>query len=161
MLVHGSKWDWRFMRLAQTVAAWSKDPSTQVGAVLVDPTTKASDHGYNGFPVGISDDSRLHDRETKYRIIIHAELNVLLRAGPSARGKTMYVWPFQPCAHCAAVMVQCGVARMVSLEPDGERAARWAKDFALSEEILREGGVAINFLNPGDEEAWKSAANSN
>ena len=71
------KWDQRFMDLANFVAAWSKDPSTQVGAVIANPHTKrVVSMGYNGFPSGVGDhDHRLENREIKYEMIVHAETN--------------------------------------------------------------------------------------
>ena len=67
-----SKWDKRFLGLAAHVAEWSKDPSTQVGAVVANGK-KVVSLGFNGFPQGLSDDHRLHDRETKYSLVLHAE----------------------------------------------------------------------------------------
>lgn len=69
-------WDRRFLALAKQVAGWSKAPSSQVGAVAVlDRRILAT--GFNGFPVGMADDPRLCDRESKYPRIVHAEQNVV------------------------------------------------------------------------------------
>tara|TARA_R110000787_G_scaffold186397_1_gene297914 strand:- start:2897 stop:3064 length:168 start_codon:yes stop_codon:yes gene_type:complete len=46
---HSAKWDQRFMELAAFIAQWSKDPSTKVGAVIVDPRNKRIvSTGFNG-----------------------------------------------------------------------------------------------------------------
>ena len=68
-------WDLRFLDMSQLISSWSKDPSTQVGAVIVDSNNRVVSVGYNGFPQGISDDYRLDNRETKYKMILPAECN--------------------------------------------------------------------------------------
>ena len=72
------KWDGRYLALAEQVASWSKDPSTQVGAIAVNPLGNVVAQGYNGFPRGIADsDERYNDREKKYKYIVHAETNCI------------------------------------------------------------------------------------
>ena len=64
-------WDTRFLDLAEHISKWSKDPSTKVGAVIVDSYRRIVSTGYNGFPQGVMDSyDRLTDRDTKYEIII-------------------------------------------------------------------------------------------
>jgi dCMP deaminase len=75
-----NKWDKNFLELAKTVSTFSKDPSTQVGAVIVDDDKRVISIGYNGFPKGVRDDHRLDNRELKYEMIVHAEANALLFA---------------------------------------------------------------------------------
>ena len=85
-------WDKRFLDMARLVAAWSKDPSTQVGAVVVDPDYRVRGMGYNGFPAGIKDDERLHDRPAKHKLVVHAETNAIATAcrhGASFLGCTL------------------------------------------------------------------------
>jgi dCMP deaminase len=66
------KWDCRFLEMAELVGSWSKDPSTKVGAVIVDKDRRIVSTGYNGFPQGIADRSELlNDREKKYKLIVH------------------------------------------------------------------------------------------
>jgi dCMP deaminase len=75
-----NKWDERFVRIAQEVASWSKDPGTKVGAVLVNDKRILAT-GYNGFPSGISDSlERYMEREVKLAYTVHAEVNALLNA---------------------------------------------------------------------------------
>ena len=75
-----TKWDIRFVRIAKEVAEWSKDPSTQVGAIAV-KNRKIIATGYNGFPKGIEDiRTRLHDRELKLKFTVHAEKNMIYNA---------------------------------------------------------------------------------
>ena len=103
-----SDWDARFLQMAALVATWSKDPSTKVGAVITRGKFVIS-LGFNGHPSGIDDSAaRLHDREQKYRTIIHAEMNAILSARQPLDGCTLYVVPFMPCSNCGAVIVQAG-----------------------------------------------------
>ena len=75
------KWDLRFLELAKVVASWSKDPSTQTGAIIVRPDKTIVSVGFNGFAQSMPDNSLLYDnREEKYSRIIHCEMNALLRA---------------------------------------------------------------------------------
>ena len=75
------KWDSRFMEMAELVSTWSKDPSTQIGVVIVDPLRRIVSTGYNGFPRGLSDaPERYEERSVKYAHIVHGELNAILSA---------------------------------------------------------------------------------
>ena len=75
-----NKWDYRFIKLAKEIASWSKDPSTQVGAIAVNEKRIIAT-GYNGFPEGIEDDEeRLKNREIKLTYMIHAEKNLIYNA---------------------------------------------------------------------------------
>jgi len=137
------KWDRRFMELARHVAGWSKDPRTQVGAVLVGQDKRNVALGYNGFPPGIHDDGRLLDRETKHKMILHAERNVLDNAGFSAAGASLYTT--KPiCPGCAASVISLGVRRVVM--PSCEDDAAWSTDAVLAQQMLTEAGVNIRKL---------------
>tara|TARA_B100001778_G_scaffold329149_1_gene329676 strand:+ start:510 stop:944 length:435 start_codon:yes stop_codon:yes gene_type:complete len=139
------KWDKRFLELAKLVGSWSKDPSTQVGAVIVDQKNRIVSVGYNGFPRGIKDNQeKLIDREEKYDIIVHAEANALSFANRSVEGCTIYSWPFQPCSRCAGLIIQSGVKRVVSVVHLGDR---WKKNFDLSAKLFSEAGVEMELLN--------------
>jgi len=76
-----TKWDVRFLELAKQIASWSKDPSTQVGCVVVGPDREIRSTGFNGLPRGIEDtEERLNNREMKYPLICHAEENAIMHA---------------------------------------------------------------------------------
>ena len=109
-------WDEYFMGVALLAAKRSKDPSTQVGACIVDDNNVILSTGYNGFPVGCSDDefswSRIGE-DTKYAYVVHAELNAILNSGgKSLRGARLYVVLF-PCNECAKAIIQCGIKEVV------------------------------------------------
>lgn len=111
-------WDKRFFELAKHISEWSKDPSTKVGAVIVNDKRQVISIGYNGFPRGIFDtDSRYENRGTKHLFVIHAERNALDNAFTDVVGCTMYVTHF-PCNECMKSIVQRGIKRIVAPKPD-------------------------------------------
>ena len=139
-----TKWDERFLDLAKLCGSWSKDPSTQVGAVIVDGNNRIVSIGFNGFPQGVEDsEERLVDREIKYDIIVHAEANALMFASKSVEGCTLYTWPFQPCSRCAGLIIQSGITRVVSVVHEGER---WKKNFSISRNLFEEAGVELVWI---------------
>ena len=138
-------WDGRFLGLAAHIAGWSKDPSTQVGCVIVGPDREVRSTGFNGLPRGIADTrERLEDRELKYLLICHAEENAIMHAariGISLKGCTVYVtWP--PCTRCARSLIQAGVSEVV-YPTSAKVPERWAEDFTLASEMLAEAGVTL------------------
>ncbi len=113
-------WDEYFMGIAMLSARRSKDPSTQVGACIVNNRNKIMSVGYNGFPLGCSDDCFPWDRsgdeyETKYPYVCHAELNAILNnGGSSLEGCKIYVALF-PCNECAKAIIQSGIKEVIYL----------------------------------------------
>lgn len=138
-----NKWDTRFLLLAKTVSTWSKDPSTRVGAVVVDRDHRIVSIGFNGFARGVKDDERLNDRATKYEMTVHAEINAILFAKTDLRDCTIYVWPLPPCGRCASVIIQSGISRVVA---PVLTEIRWIESCLLGQRLLEEAGVQY-FLN--------------
>ena len=134
------KWDMRFLDMAKMVGSWSKDPSTQVGAVIVDNDRRVVSVGYNGFPKGVADNARLEDRDEKYKMIVHAERNALLFANISVKNCSILTHPFMPCPVCAGMIIQCGISRVVSLKSDN---TRWKKDFDISRQMFKEAEIDL------------------
>ena len=141
------KWDQRFMELAKFIATWSKDPSTQVGAVVANPRTKrVVSMGFNGFPSGVDDlEHRLENREIKYEMIVHAETNALLFAGPAAEGCTLYVSPLPPCARCGVVIIQAGIQRVIAPFPNKSKEP-WKTQSMISEQMFKEASVDMEYV---------------
>lgn len=137
-----NKWDNRFLDLALRIGAWSKDPSTQVGAVIVRPNRTLASVGFNGFPRGVHDlPERLQDRNVKYQFTLHAEMNAILSANEPVVGMTLYVAPLIPCANCAAAIVQSGIKRVVAYMP--VTPERWTGSFDTTQQMFDEAGVEI------------------
>jgi len=143
------KWDLRYLELARQVASWSKDPSTQVGAVAVGSKGQVLSQGYNGFPRGVEDSkNRLESRDEKYKYVVHAEMNCVFNAsynGVSLDGSTMYVYGLPICHECAKGIIQCGVTRVVM--PYQNVPEKWATSWKTSTEMFKEAGVKTEFIN--------------
>lgn len=144
------KWDRRYLRIAKEVSTWSKDPSTQVGVVLVNPQGHIVATGYNGFPRQIADTpERWNTRETKYQLVVHAEVNAILQAGERAKGATLYIYPsfmLPPiCQECAKVAITAGVTAIVGYNPDvnDERVKRWAGSISVAREMWNEAQLGV------------------
>lgn len=142
-----NKWDARYLKLAEEVSEWSKDPSRQVGAVTVSESGQVLSTGYNGFPKGIDDtDKRLNHRETKYKYIVHAEMNAIYNAtlnGVSLNGATIYIHGLPCCSKCALGLIQVGVKRAIM---HGDRDdPRWKDDCAFALELFDESGIDYEF----------------
>ncbi len=110
-------WDTYFMALAHLSSSRSKDPNTQVGAVIVDEMHRIVSIGYNGMPRGIDETQIPWEREggfldTKYAYVVHAELNAILNASRPVNGCTIYVSLF-PCNECAKAIIQSGIKEVV------------------------------------------------
>ena len=141
------KWDHRFMRIADEVQSWSKDPSTKCGCVIVRDRRILST-GYNGLPANLSDSlTRYQDREYKLATIIHAEKNAIFNAaknGSNTEGSTAYVtWP--PCSQCASALIQAGIAKVVCPNPN-TAPERWRANFQIANELLYEAGVFVLYF---------------
>ena len=111
-------WDEYFMGIALLTAMRSKDPNSQVGACIVSSENKILSLGYNGMPIGCSDDEMPWEREgapldTKYMYVCHAELNAILNSGGSnLEGCKVYVALF-PCNECAKAIIQSGIKEVI------------------------------------------------
>ena len=111
-------WDQYFMGVALLSAKRSKDPSTQVGACIVNEDKRIIGIGYNGFQRGCSDDVFPQGKrsenplETKYPYVVHAETNALLNTTASTKNATLYVTLF-PCNECAKLIIQSGITNIV------------------------------------------------
>lgn len=111
-------WDEYFMGVAKLSGMRSKDPNSQVGACIVSPDNKILSMGYNGFPIGCSDEEFPWAREgdpldTKYLYVTHSELNAILNyRGGSLEGAKLYVTLF-PCNECAKAIIQAGIRTVV------------------------------------------------
>ena len=133
-------WDEYFMGIALLSAERSKDPNTQVGACVVNQDNKIVSVGYNGMPLGVSDDDFPWEREgsfldTKYPYVCHAELNAILNnPGISLKNCSIYV-PLFPCNECCKAIIQSGIKKVIYLsdkyaETDGTIASKRMMDAA-------------------------------
>lgn len=146
MASESEKWNRRFIELAKLVATWSKDPSSQVGAVIVDEHRRIVSTGYNGFAVGVNDlPERLNNRDVKYKIILHAEENAIMFARRDLTGCSLYVTNLPPCAHCASLIVQSGIKNVYAV--CDEVPDRWKDSYKLTCQVFKEAGVSLQFVS--------------
>lgn len=132
-------WDEYFMGVADLSARRSKDDTSQVGACIVNPRNRIVGIGYNGFPIGCSDDDLPWERDgnfldTKYAYVVHAEANAILNANSDLDSSRIYVTLF-PCNECAKLIIQSGIKEVIYLEnkyPDADftRASMRLMDLA-------------------------------
>lgn len=134
-------WNEYFMEIAKLSAKRSKDPSTQVGACIVNNENKIVGIGYNGFPNGINDDELSWSREgdylnTKYPYVCHAELNAIMNCTLLPKGCTIYVTLF-PCNECAKLIIQSGIKKVIYLS----HKYKGTDSMNASETLLNKSGV--------------------
>lgn len=137
------RWDQHFLSLCEAHARMSKDPSTKVGSIIVGPDREIRSTGFNGFPRGIVDlEGRYRNRDLKYELIVHAELNAILaaaRIGTSLRGGILYT-SMPPCLRCAMHIIQAGIVEVVS-RPIADTPERWREVAARAHGFLIEAGI--------------------
>ena len=151
------------MGVALLSAERSKDPSTQVGACIVNKDKRIVGTGYNGFPRGCSDDEFPWEREgefeeTKYPYVSHAELNAVLNATTPLTDCTIFVALF-PCNECAKVIIQSGITEVVYLSdkyadtPSVKASKRMfdAAGIIYRKLTIERKSITINFTAPEDQ----------
>ena len=144
MEIISGKWQARFIKLAEEISTWSKDVTTQVGSVIVRPDRTICSVGFNGFPRGVEDSqSAIANRDTKLLRTLHAEVNAVLSAKEPLNGYSLFVWPFQPCAQCAAIVIQAGITEVYCPFNDHLAHERWRESFKAALQMFDEAGVRL------------------
>jgi len=143
----------KYMEIAYVTARFSKDTSTQVGAVVVGATDEVRSLGYNGAPRGCSadapGDSRGSARPEKYFWYSHAELNAITnaaRVGTPLAGSSLVV-THPPCMDCARAIVQAGIKQVYTIRPNDEFSIRWSEHSKRTKILFEECGVEYVELN--------------
>jgi dCMP deaminase len=138
------KWNNRFIDLAHHISAWSKDPRTKVGAVVVNDLRQVVGLGYNGFPRGVEDtEERYNDRVTKLLFVAHAEQNALDSCYGETKGGTLYSTLF-PCCNCAKSIIQRGIKKVVTYPIDQDKTD--THHFGVSLMMFEEAGVHVEYV---------------
>ena len=147
-LTLSNNWDKRFLDLAEHISEWSKDPSKKIGAVAVGAQRQILAQGYNGFPRGIDDTTDRYDnREEKYKLVVHAEMNVIYNAsynGVSLNGSTLYVHGLPVCSDCAKGIIQVGVKNVIMRK--AKTPDVWLESWKRTETMFKESGVYYGFI---------------
>ena len=142
--LHGKAWGDRYISLAKEISTWSKDPSTKVGAVVIGNNGEVLTQGYNGFPRSIKDTpQRLKDREKKYNLVVHAEMNAIYNAslnGVSLKGSTLYVYGLPICNECAKGVIQVGIDKVIATRP-ADYNKEWDESIKDAKALFKEAEV--------------------
>ena len=152
-------WDEIFIDTARLWATKSKDPNTQIGAVIVGPDNEVISTGYNSFPRGIDDNvPERSERPEKYFWMCHAERNAIYQAarhGTSLKDCRMFVSCWVPCTDCARAIIQVGIQEVV-LGQKVEKASRtkWIEEAKRSEQMFKEAGVKLRYYEGGTQLAF-------
>jgi dCMP deaminase len=132
----------------EEVASWSKDPSRKIGAVAIGAKGQVLAQGFNGFPRGIDDsEERYNDRQRKYELVVHAEMNVIYNAtysGVSLDGATLYVSGLPVCSECAKGIVQVGIKHVIMR--DMEIPDSWRESWHKTQEMFHEANIQFEFV---------------
>lgn len=149
------KW---FMMLCYFVALRSRDPSTQVGAVLTSEDHVIRSIGWNDLPRKVRElKERRTERPLKYCYAEHAERNAIynaVRSGVSAMGCTLWINE-TPCCDCARAIIQSGIQRVFAMAPtyDPMQETGWRRDVAEGVQMMQEAGVQVNWIDKEEFEA--------
>ncbi len=141
----------KYLAVATAVSQFSKDSSTQVGAVVIGPTGEGGPWGYNGAPRGCGADELgdvRGERPEKYYWFSHAEANAIAnaaRVGYPLVGTTLVVTHF-PCMACANLIVQAGIMKVIVPHPTPEFLERWAEHVGRSQALFAECGVEVRYV---------------
>lgn len=144
--------DWveYFFDIAKTVAEKSKDPTTKVGAIVVNDSRRILATGFNGIPIGVADDKDIYperyDRSRdKYLYVSHAEANVIAFAaneGVSLKGGTMYV-TLHPCVECSKAIIMAGIKEVHCIDVPRAENREWTHHLDIARKMLNEAGVKL------------------
>jgi dCMP deaminase len=143
-------WDQYFMGVAKLSALRSKDPSTQVGACIVNKDLRIVGIGYNGMPTGAKDDEFPWGNmgeylDTKYPYVVHAEANAILNATQSLKGSSIFVTLF-PCNECTKLIIQSGIKEIVYESDKYEHT----KEHQAAVKMLKAAGVSYRQIKVGE-----------
>jgi dCMP deaminase len=140
-------WDEYFLYMASVASVKSKDPNCQVGAVIASKDNVILSTGFNGLARGVHDDKEtLQDGDEKLKVICHAEANAILnaaRVGARVEGATIYVSKF-PCVSCCNAIIQAGVKRIYTHDPEFWKHDPFDKDHSRKKRILHEAHIEVD-----------------
>jgi dCMP deaminase len=152
------KWRNRYLLLAKHFSTWSKDPSTQVGAVAVSDYGLILSEGWNGFPRGIQDtQDRLGDRQIKYNYMVHSEKNLIYNAtynGVSLLNSNLYVYGLPVCSECAKGVIQVGIKSVYVLTDSMNIRDTWVESWKKTTDMFDEVGIHYEWITMDHGPDW-------
>ena len=137
-----------YQKLAQEIAAASKDPRYKVGAIVFDRNGNIRSTGYNGAPRGVADDKIRYEKPLKAFYIAHAEENAITQAarmGVSLDDCCMLIWGKMPCATCARMIIQAGIKSVLFQITDWQKS-NYFDSFLASQHMFKEANIQITHL---------------
>lgn len=148
-------WKEYFIGIADSVRLKSKDPSTQIGAVIVGEDNEIVSTGYNSFPRGLVDDRpERFERPEKYKWFEHAERNSIFNAariGVSTKNTTIYLTCGLPCTDCSRAIINSGITKIVckrgKTKSHGLKGKHWEENIMTSEIMLNEAGIDVEYYD--------------
>jgi dCMP deaminase len=151
-MIPSYNWKIKYLDLAQHFSTWSKDPSSKIGAVVVGINGQILSTGYNGFPRGIEDTKeRLNNRDQKYPLIVHAEMNCIYNAadlGVSLRGASLFVYGLPVCEHCSLGIIQSGIKYVCMRVNSDKDITKWTDSFKKTAANFEEAGIIWHIEMP-------------
>jgi dCMP deaminase len=139
-------WVIRYLKIAQEVSLWSKDPSTKVGAIAIGKHGQILSQGYNGFPRKINDSlERLDNRLVKYTYTVHAEMNCIYNAtltGVSLEDAHLFVYGLPVCSECAKGIIQVGIKKVFMSYP-ASISDKWKDSGDITKSMFDEAAVEL------------------
>ncbi len=142
-------WDETFMHIAFVIAKRSKDPSTQVGACIVNEDNHVVGVGYNGFPRGCSDDDFSWSKvgqDNKYLFVVHADENAILNSYSSSLKNCRIYTTMFPCNKCAQAIIQKGITKIFYAEYKDKH--KGSIEYKASRKMLDSANVVYCELKP-------------
>lgn len=138
----------KFIPIAEAISTLSKDPSTKVGAVIIDNDSNILSTGFNGFPRGVNDtEIRYKNRDVKLKYVAHAEANAIAQAarvGAKLLGSSLIVTALYPCSNCTKLIIQAGIKTIyVPIMNPWSTNIHWHEERVLSKEMFYEAGIEI------------------
>jgi len=138
----------KFVPIAEAVSTLSKDPSTKVGAVIIDDDSNILSTGFNGFPRGVNDNEiRYKNRDVKLKYVAHAEANAIAQAarvGAKLLGSSLIVTALYPCSNCTKLIIQAGIKKIyVPTMNPWSTNIHWHEERVISKEMFNETGIEI------------------
>ena len=150
-------WNDYFFDLCEVISRKSKDPSTKVGAVIVNSGNSIISTGYNGFPIGVDDlvESR-YERPEKYTWTCHAEENAIAfaaRNGISTKGARLYCNRLPCCARCTRLALQAGIMQFSILsDVSPDTLERWRIENEIAIKMINESGATMDIYHKDIDE---------
>ena len=143
-------WDNYFFTIVDAVKEKSKDTSTKIGCIIVGTNHEIISTGFNGFPIGVSEEPDRLERPMKYMFTEHAERNAIYlaaRRGVSLSNSILYVTEF-PCADCARAIIQSGIreVRIDSTKYRPDFDDRWKESMDVAKTMFNEAGVIVKII---------------